>query len=103
MKKKEHITSYLATDIAKLQKSGADLTDWNRLDALSESELEDSIDKDNDINELDWKSITIGMPSRKREVHIRLDADLLDWLKQNGRGYQTRINAILRAYMQAHN
>ena len=41
------------------------------------------------------------MPSRKAVVTIRLDADLLEWFRQQ-RGYQTRINAILRSYMKAH-
>jgi BrnA antitoxin of type II toxin-antitoxin system len=41
------------------------------------------------------------MPRRKETVTIRLDADLLEWFRSE-RGYQTRINAILRAYMNAH-
>jgi uncharacterized protein (DUF4415 family) len=40
-------------------------------------------------------------PRPKETVTIRLDAGLLDWLRR-ARGYQTRINAILRAYMKAH-
>ena len=42
-----------------------------------------------------------GLP-HKRQLTIRLDEDVLDWLKRQGRGYQTRINAILRAYYEAH-
>jgi uncharacterized protein (DUF4415 family) len=41
------------------------------------------------------------MPRRKETVTMRLDADLLEWFRRE-RGYQTRINAILRAYMNAH-
>jgi uncharacterized protein (DUF4415 family) len=37
----------------------------------------------------------------KRPVTIRLDADVVDWFKQYGSGYQTRINRVLRAYMEA--
>jgi uncharacterized protein (DUF4415 family) len=40
------------------------------------------------------------MPRSKKTVTMRLDADLLDWFRRNP-GYQTRINAILRAYMDA--
>ena len=40
------------------------------------------------------------MPQRKQTVTIRLDADLLEWLRQQ-KGYQTRINAVLRTYMDA--
>jgi len=39
-------------------------------------------------------------PPAKHQLTIRLDADVLDWLKANGRGYQTRINRILRAAME---
>ncbi len=47
-----------------------------------------------------WKSAKVVMPESKEIVTIRLDADLLRWLRRRP-GYQTRINAILRAYMQA--
>jgi uncharacterized protein (DUF4415 family) len=38
---------------------------------------------------------------KKQIVTIRLDSDVLDWLKRQGRGYQTRINKLLRSYMKA--
>jgi len=38
---------------------------------------------------------------RKRDVHIRLDADVLDWFRAQGKGYQTRINTVLRAFVEA--
>jgi uncharacterized protein (DUF4415 family) len=40
-------------------------------------------------------------PRPKERVTVRLDHDIVDWLKAQGRGYQTRINAILRAYVEA--
>ena len=39
-------------------------------------------------------------PPVKQQLTIRLDADVLNWLKANGRGYQTRINRILRMAME---
>jgi uncharacterized protein (DUF4415 family) len=44
-----------------------------------------------------------GLPAapRKAAVSLRLDADVLNWFKAQGTGYQTRINAVLRAYMEA--
>jgi uncharacterized protein (DUF4415 family) len=44
---------------------------------------------------------TAAWPPTKHQLTIRLDADVLDWLKANGRGYQTRINHILRAAMES--
>lgn len=44
-----------------------------------------------------------GLPTapRKEAISLRLDADVLDWFRARGAGYQTRINAVLRAYMEA--
>ena len=41
------------------------------------------------------------MPQPKKAVYVRLDADVLDWLKSQGKGYQTRMNAMLRALMES--
>ncbi len=40
--------------------------------------------------------------ARKSQLTLRLDSDVLAWFKRQGRGYQTRINSLLRAYMEAH-
>ncbi len=47
-----------------------------------------------------FKKATEAWPPAKQQLTIRLDADVLNWLKSNGRGYQTRINRILRAAME---
>jgi uncharacterized protein (DUF4415 family) len=39
---------------------------------------------------------------RKQQVTLRLDADVMEWFRAQGRGYQTQINALLRAYVEAH-
>ena len=63
---------------------------------------DDAIDT-SDIPEIsDWGKVVVGKFYRpiKKPLTIRLDADVLDWLKSQGRGYQTRINALLRGAMQ---
>lgn len=47
------------------------------------------------------KKATTGWPPAKKQLTIRLDADVLDWLKGHGKGYQTRINRILRVVMES--
>jgi uncharacterized protein (DUF4415 family) len=42
------------------------------------------------------------MPRGKTSVHLRLDSDIVDWFKRHGRGHLTRMNAVLRAYVDAH-
>jgi uncharacterized protein (DUF4415 family) len=41
------------------------------------------------------------MPPRKQDIHIRRDADVLSWFKGTGKGYQTRINNVLRAFVES--
>ena len=58
-----------------------------------------------DIPETDeafWAKAELRLPQAKKGVYLRIDQDLLDWLKRQGPGYQTRINAILRSYMETH-
>jgi uncharacterized protein (DUF4415 family) len=57
-----------------------------------------------DIPPLDmsfYTKATEAWPPAKQQLTIRLDADVLKWLKAQGRGYQTRINRILRAAMES--
>ena len=57
-----------------------------------------------DIPPLDksfFTKATEAWPPAKQQLTIRLDADVLNWLRANGRGYQTRINRILRAAMES--
>ncbi len=46
-----------------------------------------------------------GLPQdrKKSQVTLRIDRDVLNWFKSQGKGYQTQINKLLRAYMEAHN
>ena len=79
-------------------------TDWRRLGRASASSIRRGIEADADAHATDtefWKQASVVMPAPKEIVTMRLDADLLRWFRQQ-RGYQTRINAILRAYMKAH-
>ena len=58
-----------------------------------------------DIPELDGEFFArakVRMPEPKKAVSIRLDSDVLEWFKRTGKGYQTRINAVLRTFMKSH-
>ena len=58
-----------------------------------------------DIAELDdkfWENVVIEYPEKKKPITLRLDADVLEWFKSMGKGYQTRINAILRTFYESH-
>ncbi|WP_263322587.1 BrnA antitoxin family protein [Endozoicomonas sp. Mp262] len=73
-------------------------TDWKRLESMKDEEIDTS-----DIPELDddfFNEAELRVPVKK-PVTIRLDADVLEWFKNQGQGYQTRINSLLRKYMEA--
>ena len=75
-------------------------SDLKRLDAMKDEDIDYS-----DIPEVDaafFESARVVVPPGKKQVTVRLDSDVLAWLKDQGKGYQTRINAILRAYYDAH-
>src|SRR5579871_1467080 len=102
MRKRRDIVSYADKEIAAMQSRGESLTDWKRVEAMTEAELEASIaaDPDDIHEELDWTKAFIGLPPRKKGIHIRIDSDVLDWFKKSGPGYQTKMNNVLRAFMQ---
>ena len=71
---------------------------------MSAAEIRKGILSDPDLHPTDekfWKDAKVVLPRSKEVITIRLDADLLEWFRQQT-GYQTRINAILRAYMNAN-
>ncbi|MFZ6760214.1 BrnA antitoxin family protein [Undibacterium sp. Ji50W] len=76
----------------------ASKTDWKRLATMKDKDIDTS-----DIAELGddfFQNAELRMPP-KQAVTIRLDSDVLEWFKEQGQGYQTRINKLLRVYMEA--
>lgn len=74
-------------------------TNWDKLAKMKESEIDTS-----DLPALDkdfFKKAEVRMPKNKKMVSIRLDEEVLNWFKKEGRGYQTKINEILKMYMRA--
>lgn len=79
-----------------MKKSSA--TDWQHLNQMANEEIDTS-----EIPELDddfFNEAELRVPVKK-PVTLRLDSDVLEWLKSQGQGYQTRINSLLRKYMEA--
>lgn len=74
-------------------------SDLARIDRMRERDIDYS-----DLPPLDKSFLTratVPWPPVKKQLTIRVDADVLDWLKSQGRGYQTRINRILRIAMES--
>ena len=79
-------------------------TDWEHIKNMTESEIEEAAASDADAQPTDeafWANAEVVIPQPKRAISLRVDSDVLEWFKSHGSGYQTRMNAVLRAYMEA--
>jgi uncharacterized protein (DUF4415 family) len=88
----------------KIATSKKSRTDWKRVDALKDEDI-DLSDIPEVSPEMFAKAIVrrgLKPVSRKAQLTLRVDSDVLDWFRRQGQGYQTKINALLRAYMDAH-
>lgn len=103
MRKKSDTVRYAAKQIKTKIARGEDRTDWRKADAVTDKRLEASIRADpQDIREEpDWARAVMGIPPPKDHIDIRIDHDVLEWFKGNGRGYQTLMNNVLRAFVES--
>src|SRR5271168_95403 len=105
MSSKEDIRRYTAEELHAMRARGESQTDWPAIHAKTEAELEADIASDPDWADIpvDWmKDAVLVIPAGKKLLSVRIDEDVLAWFRAQGPGYQTRMNAVLRAYMHAH-
>lgn len=89
--------------VSRRPKVSSGATDWARIDALREDEIEAmaKADADNPATTYDdWAKAAVHVPA-KTPVNAKFDEDVVNWFKSQGRGYQARMNAVLRRYMDA--
>ena len=93
---KKNIT-HVTRDEARLLK---DETDDARLDAMTDDDIAKAVAADPDAvpRDIDWDKASIVIPPGKDIITLRLDRDVLKWLRAQGKGYQTLINQVLRAF-----
>lgn len=89
MSEKPTTAKYTLSEIKAARARGEDRT---RRDAPEAESLGDDF----------WKDARVVMPRGKTSVHLRLDSDIVEWFKAHGKGHLTRMNAVLRAYVDAH-
>jgi uncharacterized protein (DUF4415 family) len=101
MRKKGHIVRHTAEELAEMCARGETRSDWGRAAAMTSEEIEAQIaaDPDEEGMIVDWDSVTVEMPQPKADLHMRIDRDVLDYFRRSGKGYQMRINAVLRSYV----
>lgn len=79
-------------------------TDFARLDAMTDEDIARAVAEDPDAAplDIDWTKARLVLPPGKENVTLRVDRDVLAWFRSTGKGFHTRMNAVLRAYMEAH-
>jgi uncharacterized protein (DUF4415 family) len=80
-----------------------DETDYVRLDAMTDDDIARAVAEDPDAPplEIDWDKARLVIPPGKEIVTMRVDSDVLEWFRGRGKGYQTRINQVLRTFYEA--
>jgi uncharacterized protein (DUF4415 family) len=103
MRKKNDTVRYTAKEIKAKIARGEDRTNWRKANAVTGKKLETSMraDVDDVQGEPDWTQAVMGVPAPKQHINIRVDHDVLEWFKSNGRGYQTLMNNVLRVFVQS--
>jgi uncharacterized protein (DUF4415 family) len=98
MAKKKSTTRYTTKQLGRVKGK----TDWVKARATTQAQIAASIASDPDEAGLvfDWDNATVDMPQPKAVLNMRVDRDILEFFKKKGRGYQTKINAVLRSYVE---
>lgn len=103
MKNDANTMRFSAAELEAKRARGESETDRARILAKTEEELERDIAADPDWQDppRDWmEAAQAVMPAPKQLLSLRLDQDVVQWFRDQGPGYQTRINAVLRAFVQ---
>ena len=80
-------------------------TDWERVKNMTDDEIEQNARDDPDtllLEDCDLSTLRVEMPKGKKQITLRIDQEVIEWFRAFGKGYQTRINAVLKAYMEAN-
>ena len=98
--KRETISSMSVDEAKAAILRGESRSDFAAVGRLTNDEIEKQAESDPEEREWDWANASLELPKPKIGIHIKLDADILEFFKKEGSGYQTRINAALKSYVR---
>jgi uncharacterized protein (DUF4415 family) len=98
-RKSGNIVRRTGAELRAMEKRGEIKNDWK---AAAKKPLPLGRDPDDAMEEIDWLTTELPKPQRKGHMTLRIDSDVLSWFRAQGKGYQSRINAILRRYFEQH-
>lgn len=93
------IVRYTSKEMDEMRRRGEDRTDWARVKAMKDKDIVIDDDAPEPTAEQWAKAIVTDRRPPKRNITLRIDPDIIEWFKARGKGYQTRMNAVLRAYI----
>ena len=96
-RKKENIVRYTGAELDAMKGEGKTGANWK---AAAAKPVPDGSNPDDAMEPIEWATTELPMPKRKEHTNLRIDADVLAFFRTQGRGYQTRINAVLRSYVE---
>jgi uncharacterized protein (DUF4415 family) len=101
MARKAHIVRYTEKELKELVENGGDHSDWKKAASMTNAQIEAAIADDPDEADMimDWENATVELPQPKAKLNMRIDKDVLEYFRKTGKGYQSRINAVLRSYV----
>jgi uncharacterized protein (DUF4415 family) len=97
-RKRGNIVRHTAAELDAMKAAGKTRTDWK---AAAARPAPDGSDPDDAMEPIEWATTELPLPKRKEHTNLRIDADVLAFFRRQGRGYQTRMNAVLRSYVDA--
>ncbi len=100
MAKRKRIARYTADEVRTKVTMGESRTDWQRVDTTTAADIDRQAQEDEVSDEWSADAVIAGIPPQKTPVNIRLDQDIIDFFKDFGPGYQTRINSVLRSFVE---
>jgi len=102
MAKNETMRQYSAEELKA--RRGESRTDWRKVDAVSDAELERLVAEDPDERGMapDWTRAELVLPQARQSVHLRLEAEVVEFFRSQGKGHISRMQAVLKTYADAH-
>ncbi|NHQ59547.1 hypothetical protein G9409_02915 [Chlorobium sp. BLA1] len=101
MEKNGRIVRYTDEELIAMQERGEDKSNWAGAEAMTDTEIEAAIADDPGEAGMvvDWSTASVELPQPKAVLNMRVDYDIMEFFRSQGKGYQTKINAVLRTYV----
>lgn len=96
------IVRYTTEELKEMERRGQTRTDWKRVKAMKDKDIVIDDDAPEPTAEQWAKAVVTDRRPPKQNITLRIDPEVIDWFKARGKGYQTRMNAVLRAFIELH-